>query len=96
VTKEASKKAIDEKDSSDNETGVPEEQIDGDGNIFFDLGRDRRITLSKFKDIEMINIREFYKERSSGLMKPGKKGITLNKNEWNSLLAIADKLQFEQ
>lgn len=44
----------------------------------------------------MINIREFYEDKSSKEMKPGKKGITLNKQEWKALIAIADQLCFDE
>ncbi len=43
----------------------------------FELSTRRRITLRKFKSNILIDIREFYEDRSTGEELPGKKGISL-------------------
>ena len=75
---------------------IPEKEIDDEGNEYFSLGRGRRISLSSFKGKRLINIREYYEDKKSGEMKPGKKGITLNPAEWKNLLAVADQFHFNQ
>ncbi|KAL7044801.1 hypothetical protein ACKWTF_002060 [Chironomus riparius] len=75
---------------------IPEKETDDEGNEYYSLGRDRRISLSSFKGKRYINIREYYKDKKSGEMKPGKKGITLNALEWKNLLAVADQLHLSQ
>lgn len=74
----------------------PEKEVDDDGNEYFSLGRDRRVSISSFKGKRLINIREYYEDKKTGEMKPGKKGITLNAIEWKNLLAVADQLQLAQ
>ncbi|KAG5674379.1 hypothetical protein PVAND_004353 [Polypedilum vanderplanki] len=68
---------------------------DEDGNEYFDIGRSRRVAMSDFKGKKFLNIREYYQNKD-GNMAPGKKGITLNKNEWENLLALADKFDFSE
>lgn len=73
---------------------VPEKEVDDEGSEYYSLGRGRRISLSSFKGKRLINIREYYEDKKSGEMKPGKKGITLNPVEWKNLLAVADQFHF--
>jgi hypothetical protein len=40
----------------------------------------------------LIDIREYYHD-ASGTAKPGKKGISLTKDQWNELLAHKDAIQ---
>ena len=47
------------------------------------LARNRRITLSQFRQKWNIHIREYYSDAKDGTMKPTKKGISLNLDEWN-------------
>lgn len=43
----------------------------------------KRFTISKFKGKVTINIREYYSD--DGVMKPGKKGIALTKENWGKI-----------
>jgi hypothetical protein len=72
-----------------------EPQTDDNGNKFFDVGRNRRISLSNFKGKQMINIREYYLDKVSNKMKPGKSGIALYQDEWKKLLTLADEFKFD-
>ena len=45
----------------------------------------RLLDVREFKGKLLIDIREFYTDRSSGEKKPGKKGICLNTVEWQHL-----------
>lgn len=44
----------------------------------------------------MLNIREFYLDKSSNKMKPGKSGVALYEDEWKKLLMLADEFKFKQ
>ncbi|KAL3424378.1 transcriptional Coactivator p15 [Phlyctema vagabunda] len=66
---------------------------DDDGNPFWQLstGRNqRRVGISEFKKVQMVNIREYYEKDSKYL--PGKKGISLNIDQYNELLKAIPKI----
>ena len=46
-------------------------QVDDNGDTFWQLTKNRRVTVSEFKKNVMVNIREYYDD--NGTMKPGKK-----------------------
>ncbi|KAH3667081.1 hypothetical protein WICMUC_005428 [Wickerhamomyces mucosus] len=50
-----------------------------------ELGKNKRITIRKFKTVNLVDIREFY-ETNEGELKPGKKGISLTEDQWNILV----------
>lgn len=52
----------------------------------FDLGKNKRVTVRQFRNINLIDIREYYLDQSSGEMKPGKKGISLTEDLYDELL----------
>ncbi|CRK23174.1 hypothetical protein BN1708_013643 [Verticillium longisporum] len=60
---------------------------DKDGNPYWELSSKRRIGISKFKDMTMINIREYYQKDDD--MLPGKKGISLSLPQFEALLKAA-------
>ena len=49
----------------------------------FDLGKNKRVAVSKFKGQILIDIREMYV--ADGTMRPGKKGICLTMEQWEAL-----------
>ncbi|XBW37182.1 hypothetical protein QEN19_002761 [Hanseniaspora menglaensis] len=51
----------------------------------FDLGKNKRVTVRQFRNVNLIDIREYYKD-TSGELKPGKKGISLTEEMFDSLL----------
>jgi hypothetical protein len=55
----AKKKA---KGSDDNDTTKNDDQ----GNAYWELDRNRRVSLSSFKGRQYLNIREYYQDKSSG------------------------------
>jgi len=66
-------------------TGKPE----GNARKGFDLGRDRKISVSEFKGRKYVNIREYY-DAGGGEMKPGKKGISLSREQWDMFTQVKD------
>jgi len=53
------------------------------GEQYIDLGRNRRATVRVFKGMPLIDIREYF--GSGDDQKPGKKGISLKTEEWQTL-----------
>ncbi|OAX43304.1 PC4-domain-containing protein [Rhizopogon vinicolor AM-OR11-026] len=55
-----------------------------EGERYVELGQKKRVTVRDFKGKILVDIREFYgKDREDE--KPGKKGISLNLDQWDSL-----------
>ena len=57
----------------------------------FDLGRERKISVSEFKGRRYVNIREYY-DAGGGEMRPGKKGVSLNREQWDMLTQVKDEV----
>ncbi|THH30427.1 hypothetical protein EUX98_g3759 [Antrodiella citrinella] len=75
----------DEKDDEDEDDSLV--KFDSDGRRFIDLGKKKRATLSEFKGTVYLDIREFYEK--DGEAKPGKKGISISKEQWDILKSNA-------
>ncbi|ORY15945.1 transcriptional Coactivator p15-domain-containing protein [Clohesyomyces aquaticus] len=67
---------------------------DHDGNPFVPLNskRTRRANIMEFKGNNYVNIREYY-GNSDGKFLPGKKGISLSIEQYNTLLAAAPLIE---
>jgi len=60
-----------------------------------ELEGNKRVSVREFKGMALIDIREYYKDKASGDLKPGKKGIALTTAQWEALKEAApaiDKL----
>ncbi|KND89676.1 putative RNA polymerase II transcriptional coactivator [Tolypocladium ophioglossoides CBS 100239] len=64
-------------------TGAPDGK-DDEGNPFWELSNKRRVGVSQFKNLWMVNVREYYEK--DGKMLPGKKGISLSIEQYTALL----------
>ncbi|XP_053154265.1 activated RNA polymerase II transcriptional coactivator p15-like [Hemicordylus capensis] len=53
----------------------------------FQIGKLRYVCVSLFKGKVLVDLREFYMDKA-GDMKPGRKGISLAVDQWQSLKAI--------
>lgn len=51
----------------------------------FELSGKRRVTVRKFRSSVLIDIREYYEDKASGEERPGKKGISLTKEQYEKL-----------
>lgn len=56
---------------------------DADDNMF-QIGKMRYVTVRDFKGKVLIDVREYFMDQQ-GEMKPGRKGISLNPEQWNQL-----------
>lgn len=61
-----------------------------DGSYSLQLSSKRQVTVSVFKGVPMVNIREYY-EKDGGLL-PTKKGISLPEDQWASCKAALESL----
>ena len=64
--------------------------IVGEKEVAFLLDKRKRVTVHKFKGQLKVDIREYYDD--NGTMKPGKKGLSLNLDNWNKLKEFMDKI----
>ncbi|KAG8838128.1 Transcriptional coactivator [Serendipita sp. 400] len=69
-------------------------KVSPEGESYVELGGKsrRRLTIREFRGATLIDIREFYEDKSSGEMKPGKKGISLSVDEWRDLLRTSEAM----
>ncbi|XP_065086033.1 RNA polymerase II transcriptional coactivator [Ochlerotatus camptorhynchus] len=54
------------------------------------LDRNRKVTVSEFKNKVYVNVREYYEK--DGKTMPGKKGISLTVPQWKKLLENVDAI----
>lgn len=52
----------------------------------FELGKNKRVTVRQFRNFNLVDIREYYVDSTTGEMKPGKKGISLTEDVYDELL----------
>ncbi|KAF1836397.1 PC4-domain-containing protein [Decorospora gaudefroyi] len=89
----ANKKAKgDEEDES--MSAVPELKTDDNGDAYIGLNASgkRRVTVQDYNKGTLISIREYY-VTDAGETKPGKKGISLTVDQYNTLLAAAPLIE---
>ncbi|KAL8998179.1 MAG: hypothetical protein Q9169_002733 [Polycauliona sp. 2 TL-2023] len=65
---------------------------DGDEE-FWEITSNRRVNITEFKGQKMVNIREYYEDKSSGAMLPGKKGITLPLAQYSTFVTLLPSIE---
>ncbi|KII92458.1 hypothetical protein PLICRDRAFT_50835 [Plicaturopsis crispa FD-325 SS-3] len=78
------------KSESNDDSGDIVVRSTAEGEKYVDLGKKKRATVRSFKGQVFVDIREFY--GADGEEKPGKKGISLNRDQWETLKRSADTL----
>uniref|UniRef100_A0A7S2JL94 Transcriptional coactivator p15 (PC4) C-terminal domain-containing protein n=1 Tax=Cyanoptyche gloeocystis TaxID=77922 RepID=A0A7S2JL94_9EUKA len=63
---------------------------DKDGNLYWEIGNKKRVSVRKFKGKLYIDIREFYEK--DGDLLPGKKGISLQPDNWEQLKKLTEEI----
>jgi len=58
-----------------------------------DLGSNKLVTVSPYQGKILIDIREYYRDRSSSQRRPGKKGIALNCQQFDELSRSIHRIQ---
>ncbi|OCL13580.1 PC4-domain-containing protein [Glonium stellatum] len=69
----------------------PTMKKDGDGNEYWEISRTRRVGISDFKGMALVNIREYYEK--DGEMQPGRKGISLSLDQYSNLISILPDIE---
>lgn len=60
--------------------------------LILDLGKKKKVTVHQFNGVKLVDIREFYEDKKTGVLKPGLKGISLNEQAWNQLLESQEEI----
>merc|ERR1712046_392588 len=55
------------------------------GESYMELSDSRRVTIQTYRGRRLVQIREYYKDKNSGEMRPGKSGIALTEDQWKLL-----------
>ncbi|ORX36816.1 transcriptional Coactivator p15-domain-containing protein [Kockovaella imperatae] len=66
-----------------------------DKNSYFNLSDTRRVTVRPYSGKILVDVREFYRDKATGEMKPGSKGISLTAEQWKVLrdnMEVVDRL----
>ncbi|KAK6463852.1 transcriptional Coactivator p15-domain-containing protein [Scheffersomyces coipomensis] len=61
--------------------------------VTIELDKKKQVTIRKFNNINLVDIREFYIDKDSNEKRPGKKGISLTEDTWYKLLEATNKIQ---
>ncbi|XP_029157245.1 activated RNA polymerase II transcriptional coactivator p15 [Nylanderia fulva] len=62
-----------------------------DENTVWDLGNNRQVTVRDFRGKYYVDIREMYYDKD-GDLKPGKKGICLNLQQWRKFMSVVEEV----
>lgn len=58
-----------------------------------ELDKKKQITVRKFNNVNLVDIREFYIDKDTNEKKPGKKGISLTEDTWLKLVQSSGEVQ---
>ncbi|CED85265.1 Transcriptional coactivator [Phaffia rhodozyma] len=57
-------------------------KTNGEGEKYVELSATRRLSVREFKGKPLIDLREYYTDKTTGEAKPGSKGISLSPDQW--------------
>lgn len=77
--------------TSSREGTSPTKRVNDDGETYLELSGKRRVTVRKYKNNVLVDIREYW-EPEPGKQAPGKKGISLTVGQWESLKSIMNDI----
>ncbi|KAF4551364.1 RNA polymerase II transcriptional coactivator-like protein [Elsinoe fawcettii] len=80
-----------EKKSKSSSSAPGTVQRGDDGELYWELSTNRRVSITSFKGKSMINIREYYEKDGKNL--PGKKGIALPMEQYETLLSLLPQVE---
>ncbi|PGG97966.1 hypothetical protein AJ79_09021 [Helicocarpus griseus UAMH5409] len=80
------KKDNNDSNASPEGSSAAEKKIDSNGDPYWNISRQRRLTISSFKGRTLVNVREYYEKDGQEL--PGKKGISMPLGQFNTLVQL--------
>uniref|UniRef100_A0A0A9WCZ1 Activated RNA polymerase II transcriptional coactivator p15 n=1 Tax=Lygus hesperus TaxID=30085 RepID=A0A0A9WCZ1_LYGHE len=91
--KQPAKKAKTEKKPSKTDSKAKSSSSSGNSDeSVFQLGGNKQVTVREFRGKLYVDIREFYMDKNSAEMKPGKKGVALSVDMWRKLCDLKDEI----
>ncbi|KAK6749838.1 hypothetical protein RB195_002071 [Necator americanus] len=100
--KKAEKRRVDSDSSSDegvvDKTPVKKSKSGGnrvknaDGEEMIEIGSMRYVNVRNFRGKSLIDVREYYMDKASGVLRPGKKGISLTREQYENFKAIMSEI----
>ncbi|WKY05153.1 hypothetical protein Q1695_005851 [Nippostrongylus brasiliensis] len=63
-----------------------------DGEEMIEIGNMRYVTVRSFRGKSLVDIREYYLDKASGQMRPGKKGISMSKEQYQNFKAVMSEI----
>ncbi|CDS42620.1 RNA polymerase II transcriptional coactivator [Echinococcus multilocularis] len=60
------------------------------GDKIIDLTGKKYVRVHSFRGRVFVDIREYYEDKNDGGLKPGKKGISLNSEQWDNLKSLIE------
>lgn len=60
--------------------------------LVIDLDHKKKVSVRQFNGTKLVDIREFYEDKKTRVMKPGLKGVTLNEEAWKKLLECQEEI----
>jgi len=67
--------------------GAKEAETNDDGDAFLKLSDTRRLTVRKYNGKVLVDFREYYRDKATGALKPGSKGLSLSVEQWETVKA---------